>query len=199
MEAATKVKTGEVRLSYAHLFEPFSFDESQEKKYSVSLIIPKSDTKTIGALKSAYKTALEQGVEKKGKAFAKAEKNAPFIRVPGGQYGLLIDGDNEDDPNYKDSYVLPIKSKTAPGVLSLDTGTTRLTKENGGEDKVYSGCYAKVSLNVYGFNTPVPGISAGLNNVLKTRDGERFGGAAPAEDDFADELKEIEDNLADLI
>ncbi len=195
----TKVKTGEVRLSYAHIFEKFSFSEDQKKKFSVSLLIPKTDTDTIQALKNAYKNAIENGKEKFGAAFSKAEKNAPFVRVAGGNYGLLIDGDESDDVNAKGCYILPLKSDSAPGVLSTATGAKKWTKENGGADEVYSGCYAKVTLNVFGFNKPLAGISAGLNNILKTRDGERFGGAAPAEDDFAEELAEIEKNLDDLI
>ena len=38
--------TGKVRLSYEHIWEPASINDSDEK-YSVSLIIPKSDTKTV--------------------------------------------------------------------------------------------------------------------------------------------------------
>ncbi len=40
---ATKVITGKVRASFVHVFEPQSINGS-EPKYSVSLIIPKSDT-----------------------------------------------------------------------------------------------------------------------------------------------------------
>lgn len=199
----TKVKTGEVRLSYTHLFEPFAFQEDQKAKYSATLIIPKSDTKTLNDLKTAYDNAFENTINEKGNSFAKAKTTAPFVRVAGGNYGLLIDPENDPElsnrPEYKDCYLMNVKTDTAPGVLAIERGKGRLTKENGGEDVVYSGCYAKVTLNVYPFFKPVAGISAGLNNVLKTRDGERFGGAAPAESDFADELAEIEASLADLI
>lgn len=199
MSENTKVKTGEVRLSYAHIFEPYSFDESQPKKYSVSLLIPKDDETTLETLRAAYRKALQAGKDKFGASFAKAERTAPFIRPTGGNYGLLRDGDLEDDPNAKGCYVMPLKTNTAPGVVSLETGSTKLTKENGGPEIVYSGCYAKVTLNVFPFNKPVAGISAGLNNIFKTRDGERFGGAASVFEDFADELAEIEKNLDDLI
>ena len=43
----TKVVTGEVRLSYANVWEPRPGMNGGKDKYSVSLIIPKSDTKTI--------------------------------------------------------------------------------------------------------------------------------------------------------
>ena len=45
----TKVVTGVVRLSYANVWEPVSINGGTPK-YSVSLIIPKSDTKTIEAI-----------------------------------------------------------------------------------------------------------------------------------------------------
>lgn len=195
IKMATKVKTNKVRLSYAHLFEKHGF-EGNTPKYSVTLMIPKTDMETIDALKSAYREALEAGVEKFGKSFTKAEYNAPFVRPAGGTYGLLKDGDSEDAEGY---YLLPVKSNDAPGVLAKETGMTRLTKENGGPDIVYSGCYAKATVNVFPFNNPKAGISASLNNILKIKDGEKFGGIAKAEDDFAAELAEIEASLADLI
>lgn len=46
-ELNTKVVTGEVRLSYVHIFEPTAIDEGSEEKYSVSVIIPKSDKQTL--------------------------------------------------------------------------------------------------------------------------------------------------------
>ena len=46
MNNATKVVTGEVRFSFLNVFEPKSINGSEEK-YSVSLLIPKTDTKTM--------------------------------------------------------------------------------------------------------------------------------------------------------
>ena len=48
----TRIVTGEVRLSYAHVWEPNSI-QGGKPKYSVSLIIPKSDTATITAIERA--------------------------------------------------------------------------------------------------------------------------------------------------
>ena len=44
-EANTKVVTGLVRFSYVHIFEPSAMDDSSDEKYSVCIIIPKSDKK----------------------------------------------------------------------------------------------------------------------------------------------------------
>ena len=91
-----------------------------------------------------------------------------------------------------------LKSDKAPQVLARETGRKRLTKEDGGEDIVYSGCFGKVTFNVYPYQNVATGISAGLNNVLKTRDGDRFGGWVSAEDDFADDLQD-DDIYSDLL
>lgn len=61
----TKVVTGIVRLSYANVWEPASINGSNPK-YSVSLIIPKSDTKTIAAINAAVDAAIKEDVAKFG-------------------------------------------------------------------------------------------------------------------------------------
>ena len=61
----TKVTTGKVRLSYTHLFEPHAI-EGNEPKYSVSVIIPKSDTETLKAIKEATEQAKKDGAAKWG-------------------------------------------------------------------------------------------------------------------------------------
>ena len=58
---ATKVITGLVRFSYVHVFKPQSVGETDEPKYSVSLIIPKSDTVTLAKINAAVNAAKAQG------------------------------------------------------------------------------------------------------------------------------------------
>ena len=62
---STKVVTGVVRLSYEHVWEPASVNGSNPK-YSVSLIIPKSDAKTIAAINQAIDNAIRDGAAKFG-------------------------------------------------------------------------------------------------------------------------------------
>ncbi len=53
--------------------------------------------------------------------------------------------------------------------------------------EIYSGIYARFSINFYAFNTNGnKGIACGLNNVQKLADGEALGGKSRAEDDFND-------------
>lgn len=196
-----RVKTGEVRFSYPHLFEKYRFSEKDDPKYMLTLIIDKQDTKTLGALEQAYKDAVVEGQDVFGKSFS--VKGCPFIRAKGSAWGLLVDCDEDEskaeDPNYKGKYLLPLKSSQAPGVLAKETGKTELTKEEG-EKIVYAGCYGLVSLRVFAYSNARMGVSANLNNVLKTRDGEKFSGRKTAGDDFAAELEAMsDDELASLI
>ena len=164
----TKVITGKVRLSYAHLFEPYGMD-GQEAKYSVSVIIPKTDTETLKAIKEATELAKKNGVSKwNGK-------------VPANLKTPLRDGDTErpDDEAYAGCYFLNASSKNRPGVVDQNVQPVMDANE------VYSGCYARVSINFYAFNASGnKGIAAGLGNVQKLEDGEPLGGFTRAEDDF---------------
>lgn len=59
-----KVITGpDTRWSYANVWEPKSINGGAAK-YSVSLIIPKSDTKTVAKIKAAIEAAYQEGQAK---------------------------------------------------------------------------------------------------------------------------------------
>ena len=60
----TKVITGpDTRWSYCNAWEPKAINGG-EPKYSVSLIIPKSDKKTIAKIKAAIEAAYREGEAK---------------------------------------------------------------------------------------------------------------------------------------
>jgi hypothetical protein len=172
----TKVVTGVVRLSYANVWEPKSINGSAEK-YSVSLIIPKSDTKTIAAIHAAVNAAIEEG---KGK-FGGKVPNRAALKLP------LRDGDIDrpDDEAYLDSYFVNANSNTAPQIVD------RQVQPILDRSEVYSGVYARVSINFYAFNSNGnKGIACGLGNIQKTKDGEPLGGRSNAEDDFATDVED---------
>ena len=169
-KATTKVVTGIVRLSYANVWEPASINGSKPK-YSVSLIIPKGDTKTIADINAAIDAAIQEGAAK----FGGKIPNKAALKLP------LRDGDIErDDEAYKGSYFVNANSTTAPEVV--DRSLQRILDRN----EVYSGCYARVSINFYAFNSNGNrGIACGLGNIQKVRDAEPLGGKTSAADDFA--------------
>ena len=173
----TKVITGiKTRWSYANVWEPKSINGGAPK-YSVSLIIPKSDVKTVTALKNAIQAAYDEG-QSKLKGSSKSVPSLSSIKNP------LRDGDLErpDDETYKDSYFINANSATAPGIVD---GARQPILEH---SEVYSGVYGRASINLYAFNSNGnKGIACGLNNLQKISDGEPLGGKTRAEDDFADE------------
>ena len=165
----TKVVTGVVRLSYANVWEPKSINGGAEK-YSVSLIIPKSDKKTISEIEKAIDNAIKEGASK----FGGKIPNKAALKLP------LRDGDLErDDEAYKDSFFVNANSTTAPQIV--DTHVQPILDRN----EVNSGVYARVSVNFYAFNSNGnKGIACGLGNIQKVRDGEPLSGRTNAADDF---------------
>lgn len=175
---STKVVTGKVRFSYANVWEPKSINDGEEK-YSVSLIIPKSDKKTVKSIQKAVEAAKNAGASKFG---GKIPSN---LKLP------LRDGDTdrEDDENYEDCYFVNANSKTKPGIV--DKAGRPIIDST----EFYSGCYGYASITFYAFNSNGnKGIACGLNNLMKTEDGEPLGGRSRAEDDFADLIGSDDDD-----
>lgn len=172
----TKVITGpETRWSYANVWQPKAINGGTPK-YSVSLIIPKSDTKTIEKVRAAIQAAYEEG-QSKLKGNGKTVPQLKALKTP------LRDGDLErpDDEAYANSYFINANSASAPGIVDANCQPIIDTSE------VYSGVYGRASINFYAFNSNGnKGIACGLNNLQKIRDGESLGGKSRAEDDFAD-------------
>ena len=173
----TKVITGSrTRWSYANVWDPKSINGGTPK-YSVSLIIPKSDKKTVDAIKAAIQAAYEEG-EAKLKGNGKSVPALSVIKTP------LRDGDAErpDDPVYANAYFINANSATAPGIVDADLNPILERSE------VYSGVYGRASINLYAFNSNGKrGIACGLNNLQKISDGDPLGGKSRAEDDFSTE------------
>ena len=171
----TKVITGvDTRWSYANVWDPKSINGGIPK-YSVSLIIPKSDKVTIQKIKAAIQAAYEEG-EGKLKGNGKSVPSLSVLKTP------LRDGDLErpDDEAYKNAYFVNANSATAPGIVDADR------QQIIDRSEVYSGVYGRASINFYAFNSNGnKGIACGLNNLQKIRDGEPLGGKASAESDFA--------------
>ena len=182
----TKVITGvQTRWSYANVWTPKAMAEGAKPKYSVSLIIPKSDTVTIQKIKAAIKAAYEEG-QSKLKGNGKSVPPLAAIKTP------LRDGDVErpDDEAYQNAYFVNANSPTAPGIVDADRQPIIDTSE------VYSGVYGRASITFYAFNSNGnKGIACGLNNLQKIADGEPLGGKTRAEDDFADLDDEDDDDF----
>jgi hypothetical protein len=173
--AATKVVTDVTRLSYANVWTAKSINGGTEK-YSCSVLIPKTDTKTIAKIKKAVEAAYTEG-ESKLKGNGKTLPPLAALKTP------LRDGDvgRPDDEAYQGHFFVNANSNTAPGVVDINRQPIFDHSE------IYSGVYARVSLSFYAFNSNGnKGIACGLQNIQKIRDGEPLGGRTRAEDDFDD-------------
>ncbi|MBP3749783.1 MAG: DUF2815 family protein [Ruminobacter sp.] len=175
----TKVITGKTRWSYANVWEAKSINGGTPK-FSVSLIVPKSDTVTVTKVKAAIEAAYKEG-ESKLKGNGRTVPALNLIKTP------LRDGDIErpDDPAYANAYFINANSATAPGIV--DEACNPIMNRS----EVYSGVYGRASINFYAFNANGnKGIACGLNNLQKLSDGEPLGGKSSAESDFATDTDE---------
>lgn len=175
---AMKVLTNEVRLSYVHLTTPYANPNqpNAEPKYSVTLLIPKTDYATKADIDAAIKAAADEAVNKTWGGY-----RPPQLKVP------IHDGDGvrQDGTPYGDEckghWVMTASTKQAPQVVDQSNIRVQLAPQD-----IYSGMYARVTVRFFGYsNSGNKGIGCGLGNVMKTRDGEALAGGASAESDFA--------------
>lgn len=165
----TKVITGlNTKLSYFHGWEPVSINGG-EPKYSVSVLIPKEDTATVEAINNAIDAAIKEGAAKLGTNPKKAALKLP-----------LRDGDIEkDDENYAGHWFINANSTHAPQIVD------KAVKPILDRDEVYSGCYARVALSFYAFNSNGnKGIACGLGNIQKVKDGKPLGASSDVTSEF---------------
>ncbi|MBQ4405254.1 MAG: DUF2815 family protein [Selenomonadaceae bacterium] len=174
----TRVLTGEVRLSYVNLVAPRANvnDPNGTPKYSVTLLIPKTDT----AVKQNIDASIEAAA-KEAQTKLLGGVRPPIMPIP------IHDGDGVRDngtpygPECKGHWVLTAATKNKPQVVHQSDINTELLPQD-----IYSGMYARVTINFFSYNRAgKKGIGCGLGNVMKTREGEPLAGTVSAAADFA--------------
>jgi len=172
----TKVITPECKVSYAKVHEACE-TLSGDFKFSASLVFDKSTDLT-----ELHKAAKNAAINKWGPDEKKFPKN---LRSP------FRDGDSDrpDDEVYSNSVFVNASSKSKPGIV--DSNLQPIIERS----EFYSGVIARASINFFAYDTAGnKGVSAGLNNLMKVRDGECLDGSTKAEDDFADFKTESNDD-----
>lgn len=165
-----RVVTGKVRFSYVNVFAPIAQEDGKPAKYSVALIIPKTDKKTIHAINTAVANCKKENL------------HVWDGELPRKLKGGLRDGDKEkNDPAYEGCMFINATSTARPGVV--DANCEDITKPS----EFYSGCYGRAAITFYAYNNAphMQGIGCTLNNVQKLEDGEKLGGFSSPVDDFA--------------
>jgi hypothetical protein len=170
------VVTGKVRLSFVHAFTPHASVSGGEAKYSVTLLIPKSDMATMQRISAAIEVATQAGVSSKWDGV-----RPPRVAHP------LYDGDGvrpSDGMPFGDEckgcWVITASDTRPPEIIDL--GLNPILSQS----EVYSGMYGRVSMRFFAYaNKGKKGVGAGLRNIQKLGDGEPLGGGrSSAADDF---------------
>lgn len=173
---AMKVLTGECRLSYVNVITPRAVQQGGEAKYSVTLLISKTDYATKADIDSAIQAAAQEAVAKVWNGARPPQLRAPIydgdgVRPSGVPFGEECRG----------CWVLTASTKVKPQVVGMDNINAELAPSD-----VYSGMYGRVTIRFFGYsNSGNKGVGCGLGNIMKTRDGEPLAGNASASADFA--------------
>ncbi len=174
--AKTQITTGRVRFSYVNAFHPRA-DQNGVEKYSVMLLIPKSDTATLAKMKAAAQAAKDNWVEK-GKKLPSQLKTT----LHDGD-GVTPNGGEPYGPECAGHYVMNVSSTRKPVIVYADK--TPITEES----ELYSGCYGRAIINFYVYdNQGNRGVSAGLMGLQKLSDGEPLGGGVVRDEDWDDDF-----------
>mgnify|MGYP000873549507 CR=1 FL=1 len=171
------VVTGKVRLSYAHVFTPYANPNGGEAKFSVTVLIPKSDTATKQRIDTAIQAAIQSGVSSRWNGV-----RPPQVALP------IHDGDGARPSDgmpfgeeCKGHWVVTASSKQAPQIVDMQLNPII------DQTEIYSGVYARVSMQFFPYaNSGKKGIGCGLGNIQKVEDGEPLGNRTTAADDFGD-------------
>jgi hypothetical protein len=158
-----KIQTPVFRVSFPQVFEPKSFSGG-EPKYSIVMIFDKKQD-----LREMRRILAEAATEKFG------------AKKPANLRDAFRDGkEKENLQGYGEGVVFTTaSSKSRPGLV--DQNVQQIIDRN----DFYAGCYARATVNAFAYDTNGNrGVSFGLNNIQKVRDGERFDGRTAAEDDF---------------
>ena len=171
-----------VRFAFAHVFEARKMDENSEAKYEVMVLIDKKHADVIAEVKKEIAAAKEKG------------KSANWGgKIPGNLRTPVKDGDSEEFEhlNLKGYFFFTARSKRKPGVV--DRAKSVLEDD----EQFYSGCYGLVTVDFFPYKhkTGGPGVSCGLNNIMKVEDGERMAGAPSAEADFENDFEDLDEDF----
>lgn len=167
----TNVTTGKVRLSYANLFKPRAAAPGQEEKYSVTILVPKSDVETKQRIDQAIEAAKQKGKDKWGGMIP------PVVAIP------IHDGDGVKPSDgmpfgneCKGHWVFTASAKVDYPPEVVDGQLNPIINQS----EIYSGCYARVNVNFFPYMFGgKKGVGCGLGPVQKVADGEPLGGGAP--------------------
>lgn len=172
-----RVVTGKVRLSFVHLFTPYARDTRKEPKYSVTLLIPKSDLATKQRIDAAINATIHLESPKKWNGIVPPQIHLPLHDGDGVKPGDGLPFGDE----CKGHWVMTASSKADQKPDIVDINLNPIINQS----EIYSGVFARVSIRFFAYNAEgKKGIGCGLGNVQKIEDGPPLAGGRSAASDF---------------
>ena len=176
MANVNHVVTGPARLSYVHLNTPYAHNGNGDPKYSVTVLVPKTDKATKARIDAAVQAAIQQGVGSKWNGV-----KPPIIPIPVND-GDATKGNGEAyPPEFKGHWVFNISSKQdrRPRVVDINRQDILDPAE------IYSGMYGRIAFDAYPYNfNGKKGVAFGLTSVQKTAEGQPLGSFTNVDEDF---------------
>lgn len=177
--------TPEFRVNFPSVFEPKTPKNKNgqvtgEPKYMVTMMFPKADAAQLGAIRQLCFNA---AIQKYGmRADGQGPNVPPAFQWPwkDGDTDKMRDGTLRKDsyPEVAGTYMMEAKSKFQPGIVDFQL------QDIIDKGQFYSGCYARAQVHAYVYdNNGNVGCGLGLDNLQKTRDGERLAGGGMAASD----------------
>ncbi len=190
----TKHLTPEFRVSFPNVFEAVKVNPTDKTaKFSVQMVFQVKETEkskaagtkvvSIQNLKDAVKAVI---VEKYGADTAKWPKIGDGVGMLKLPFRDGMEPGKKDADGYGEGTVfLAASSVNMPGIVESYAGSDGKAAPLAARTDFYPGCYARATLNAYHWKfMGKEGVSFGLQNLQKLRDGERFGGRGNASNDF---------------
>lgn len=173
------VTINDVRFSYLNVFQakaPHN-NPNGEAKFSVTILVPKSNTQAKAIIDQAIAAAIDAGVSTK---WNNVRPPQPSICVHDGDGVRPSDGQAFGE-ECKGCWVFTASAKADHPPFVVDAQVQPIIDPT----KVYSGMWGNVSVSFFAYNSAgKKGIGCGLNGLQKTRDGEPLSARVTAQDAF---------------
>jgi len=175
-----KVVTPEFRVSFPQVFEPKGVNPGDKLKFSVQMLFQvketeksRSEGRAVVDIRPLKEAALKIIHEK----FGTDRSKWPDLKLPfrdGAETG------KKDQEGYGDGIIfVNASSSNKPGIVDGQKQPIIMPSE------FYGGCYARATVNPYYWKyMGKEGVSFGLQNLQKLRDGDAFSGRSKPEEDF---------------
>ncbi len=182
-QKTTKLWTPEFRVHFPYIWEPRQkrqADGSMKETFEIAMSFPK--TADLSEMKAKADAI---GMEKWGSKYEEIKAEEGFLSP-------FKDGNKKKKvADFKGRIIVNAKTNYRPGVVEMINNKPEPIID---PLEFYAGVYAAATVHFYAYDKEGnTGISCGLENLCKTREGKRLGGATSAADDFAGYQSEEEE------